>query len=452
MNIRTYTAPKMPLALAQVKRELGPHAVILHTRTVKRGGVLGLGGRTVVEVTATNSPSVRAARPAPARRPATAPGAGGSSPSGLAGPLIQQTYAAARAEFERHASPRDHRRPEKDGTVTQVAEPPRREWVCVPGERSVDAESDQGEPRPSVERDQLAEEMSEVKQMVARMMQDQRRGRISDSDPEMPQQLFDQYLRLLEQEVSEELADQIIRDVNEQLDASQSLDEKVVRQAVQAHVAGLIETDHDQETLMAMEDGRPKTIALIGPTGVGKTTTVAKLAANFKLRQKKTVGLITIDTYRIAAVDQLRTYANIIGVPLQVVLSQQDLTSAIRKYAGCDVVLIDTAGRSQHDDPKLEGLSQFIASADPHEVHLVLSSTCAQTVLLDTVERFSKIRTDRIIFTKLDEAVKFGVLLNVSRKVNKRLSFVTTGQDVPHHIEPSRSQRIAALVLGDTGT
>ena len=165
--------------------------------------------------------------------------------------------------------------------------------------------------------------------------------------------------------------------------------------------------------------------------------------------QKNNVGLITIDTYRIAAVDQLRTYANIMGIPLHVVLTPQDLTSATRQCFECDVVLIDTAGRSQRDDPKLEQLEQFIGAADPHEVHLVLSTTCTQTVLLDAVERFSKIRTDRIIFTKLDEAVTFGVLLNVAKRVKKQLSFLTTGQDVPHHIETSRSQRIAALVLGE---
>ncbi|MFW6033221.1 MAG: flagellar GTP-binding protein, partial [Phycisphaeraceae bacterium] len=111
-------------------------------------------------------------------------------------------------------------------------------------------------------------------------------------------------------------------------------------------------------------------------------------------------------------------------------------------------VLIDTAGRSQRDDPHLEELASFIDAADPHEVHLVLSSTCTQRVLLDTIERFSTIRTDRIIFTKLDEAVTFGVIINVMRTVRKRLSYVTTGQEVPHQIEPGRPERLAELVLG----
>ena len=188
---------------------------------------------------------------------------------------------------------------------------------------------------------------------------------------------------------------------------------------------------------MPPADGRPRTVALVGPTGVGKTTTIAKLAATFKLKQKLNVGLITLDTYRIAAVEQLRTYANIIGLPLHVLLTPEELSLALQPLRAsgptrCDGVLIDTAGRSQRDDPRLAQLRTFIRAADPHEVHLVLSSTWSQAVLMDTVERFSSIRTDRIIFTKLDEAVSFGVMLNVASKVNKRLSYVTTGQEVPH--------------------
>jgi flagellar biosynthesis protein FlhF len=181
---------------------------------------------------------------------------------------------------------------------------------------------------------------------------------------------------------------------------------------------------------------------------VGKTTTLAKLAATFKLRDKKKVALVTIDTYRIAAVDQLRTYANIIKVPLHVVLSPEELSDALAQCRGYDVVLIDTAGRSQRDCDRLDDLRQFIAMADPHEVHLVLSSTASQQVLEQAVDRFTKVRIDRIIFTKLDEAVSFGVLLNVVRRVNKQLSYVTTGQEVPHQIEPGRSERLADLILG----
>jgi len=185
---------------------------------------------------------------------------------------------------------------------------------------------------------------------------------------------------------------------------------------------------------------------------VGKTTTIAKLAAAFKLRQKQKVGLITIDTYRIAAVDQLRTYANIIGVPLKVVLTPTELVAAMKDMADCDTVLIDTAGRSPTDQLKLNELSNFIAAAKPTEVHLVLSSTTTQEAMEAALERFSTVRADpapHIIFTKLDEAVSFGVLLNVARTASKVLSYLTTGQDVPDNIEVGQPRRLARLILGE---
>ena len=161
------------------------------------------------------------------------------------------------------------------------------------------------------------------------------------------------------------------------------------------------------------------------------------------------MALITIDTYRIAAVEQLRTYANIIGLTLHVVTTLDEMRQALEECRDADAVLIDTAGRSQRDGEKLDQLKAFLDVASPHETHLVLSSTCSQPVLMEAVERFSEVRTDRIIFTKLDEAVSFGVLVNVARKVNKQLSYVTTGQEVPHQIEPGQGERLAGLILGE---
>jgi flagellar biosynthesis protein FlhF len=180
---------------------------------------------------------------------------------------------------------------------------------------------------------------------------------------------------------------------------------------------------------------------------VGKTTTVAKLAASFKLRQNLRVGLVTCDTYRIAAVEQLRTYAGIIGVPLEVALTPGDMQQAIEKLGLCDVIVIDTAGRGQNDTDRIDELREFIAAAQPHEVHLVLSSTAGERVLLREAEAFALVGIHRIVLTKLDEAVSFGMLVNVIRKVGKELSFVTTGQEVPDHIEIGQADRLAGLVL-----
>ena len=424
MNIKTYTAARMSDALALVKRQLGPDAVILHTRSYKRGGVLGIGAQTVVEVTAANGAEVarlrRGRQPAAtatatAAAPADRAKASGAQPA--AGDLIRRTYAAARQQLE-------HSQAVISANRTPAKPPP---------------------APPS----QLAEEMRAVKRMVSRMMYQQEKRAMGPAPvPEMPDQLVNHYLSLLEQDISQELAQQVIDQVTTQMQGADLQDDAALNGSLLETLAGLIPTGDDSQSIEAPQDGRPRTMALIGPTGVGKTTTIAKLAANFKLRQKLNVSLVTLDTYRIAAVDQLNTYADIIGVPLHVVARPEQMLDAMQSCAGSDVVLIDTAGRSQRDDPKLEQLDSLIRTAQPHETHLVLSSTCTQSVLLDTIERFSRIPTDKIIFTKLDEAVTFGVILNVVRKVNKRLSFVTTGQEVPHHIESGRPGRLAALLLG----
>jgi len=420
----------MAQALSLVKRNLGSEAVILHTRTYKQGGILGLGARTVVEITASDDAPVgrRLRREAPAansikersRRPV---------PELVAGDLIRRTYAAAQSEINRK---RDVHLEEAPGMHLSSSQPK----VPTP---------------PVRDNDQLVDEMREMRRMVDQMCRQQRfqSSHNADAKPNVSDKLFQQYLALLEQQVTKELAQEVVQQVQDGLSSAQAEDEAAIRQSVLEVIAKQIPTDATEGRLEPTADGRPRTVVLVGPTGVGKTTTIAKLAATFKLKQNKNVGLITLDTYRIAAVEQLRTYADIIGIPLHVVSGCDELASALRKCAGCDVVLIDTAGRSQRDDPRLEQLRSLINSADPHEVHLVLSSTCAQSVLMEVVDRFSTVRVDRIIFTKLDEAVSFGVLLNVARMVNKRLSYVTTGQEVPHHIEPSCPTRLAALVLGN---
>ncbi len=156
---------------------------------------------------------------------------------------------------------------------------------------------------------------------------------------------------------------------------------------------------------------------------------------------------MTCDTYRIAAVEQLRTYANIIGLPLNVALTPKEMASACAGLADCDVVLVDTAGRSPHDCGRIDELGALLAAANPHETHLVLSGASSEAVLMRAVERFGVAKPNRVILTKLDEAVSFGLVVNVAHRVGAALSYVTTGQEVPDHIEPGRSDRIARLVL-----
>ncbi|MGH7138664.1 MAG: flagellar biosynthesis protein FlhF, partial [Pirellulales bacterium] len=186
---------------------------------------------------------------------------------------------------------------------------------------------------------------------------------------------------------------------------------------------------------------------LVGPTGVGKTTTIAKLAANFRLRDKRRVGLITVDTYRIAAVEQLRTYADIIDLPMQVVATAGEMRQVVRGMADLDLILLDTAGRSPKDEVKLQELAEVLAEAQPDEVHLVLSSVANSSVLARTAERFAAVGTTALILTKLDEAAGLGNLLPLLRDGALPLSYLTNGQNVPDDIAPADARRLAASML-----
>ena len=445
MKLKTYSAGNMAAALALVKHDLGPDAVILHTRTYRRGGFLGIGCQTVVEITASNQAQMKRTKVGhkPVRKPGRAlriPPASEKSDAfpqqPTAGDLIRKTYAAAKAELtEKAGADRALAAPPTRGAAGDAPKPA----VAAPAPVAAGVAPVAGPP------DQLAVEMKAMKQMVAQMMRQSRR---SAAPSHLPDKLVEQYQALLEQEVCQELADEVIHKVSRIIDDEQCGSDQAVQRAMRSVLAKVIPTEGTTGLFDDTPcDGRPRTLALVGPTGVGKTTTVAKLAATFKLKQKKSVGLITLDTYRIAAVDQLRTYAHIIGLPLRVVTNGREMADAMRSFARCDVVIIDTIGRSQRDGKSLGALADLVRAAQPHEVHLVLSSTCSQSVIMDTIEQFGVVEPDQIIFTKLDEAVSLGVLLNVARKVDKRLSYITTGQEVPHKIEPGEPQRIAELVL-----
>lgn len=292
-------------------------------------------------------------------------------------------------------------------------------------------------------------ELADIKLLVNQVLQSAPAQSPGGAAGAMPEALFKQYLRLLEAAVSREIADGIIGAVRDELSPAELSDESIVRATILRHLAGLIPVAEQTTRSSTPGDGRPITIALVGPTGVGKTTTIAKLAAAYKLRQGKSVGLITSDTYRIAAVDQLRTYASILGVPLKVVMTPGEMDAAVRSFGNFDVVLVDTAGRSQHASERLQELAAFLDAASPHETHLVLSSTASEGVLVQAAERFIEagIRPNRLILSKLDEAVNFGVVVNVARKISAKLSFITTGQEVPDHLEPGRPDRLARMIL-----
>jgi flagellar biosynthesis protein FlhF len=259
----------------------------------------------------------------------------------------------------------------------------------------------------------------------------------------LPEALFEIYTDLIEAELEERIAQEFI----EHLRSETTIDLTDIF-AMRAELTRLVENQIDVNGPLHTSAGEGRVVALVGPTGVGKTTTIAKLAANYRLRENKTVGLITVDTYRIAAVEQLRTYAEIIDLPMEVVSTPREMREAIARMKSLDLVLMDTAGRSPRDDVRIQELKTILAEANPAEVHLVLSAVSGAKSLATTAERFATVGTTAMIITKLDEATGLGNLLSVARDSSLPISYVTDGQNVPDDIRIAQKRAIAQQILG----
>ncbi|MFO7554765.1 MAG: hypothetical protein R6W88_06140 [Desulfobacterales bacterium] len=187
--------------------------------------------------------------------------------------------------------------------------------------------------------------------------------------------------------------------------------------------------------------------AFIGTTGVGKTTTIAKLAAMLMLEKTKKVGLISMDTYRIGAIEQLKTYANILEIPCFQAFKTKDFLFALRRMEGKDIVLIDTAGQSQYDIPRIEELKSLIPKDLDISAHLLLSIATAESEMNKAAVNFSALKYQSYIFTKRDEAKKSGSILNQIMELNLPISFITTGQNVPEDIEQADKRKILQSII-----
>jgi flagellar biosynthesis protein FlhF len=270
-----------------------------------------------------------------------------------------------------------------------------------------------------------------------------RHGHIDHLLPDVPSALVPTYSQLIEADVPDVLTRRLVRHIAETLEPDQFDRPDSIRAALCDAVELCIPVVPPIKAVI----GTRRVVALVGPTGVGKTTTVAKLAANFKLAHGVRVGLVTVDTYRIAAVEQLKTYAEIIDLPLAVVNDPVEMPRALDELGDVDLVFIDTAGRSPRDEVKIRELAEFLLRARPDEVHLVLSAVAGERSLRSAVERFAAVPVDRLILTKLDEADSLGGILAVLSLSSRPLSYLTTGQAVPDDIEPADRKRLARLIL-----
>jgi flagellar biosynthesis protein FlhF len=245
---------------------------------------------------------------------------------------------------------------------------------------------------------------------------------------------------LLFKEILPSFADKIIGQVSQQLEfiKNGNLNNHII-----STIASLLHTSNFE----VKKKKKQKVVSLIGPTGVGKTTCIAKLAVISKIFHKLDIGIITVDTFRLGAIDQLKIFAEISNVDLLVCYEAAELPKLLNKFKKKDLIFIDTAGRSQNNKASINEIKSFLSKAEIDDIFLVLSSTGSTRNLMDVVKKFQALNFNGLIFTKLDEAAAFGNILNVSYKIDTPIMFLTNGQVIPDDIIAADSEYIAKMIF-----
>lgn len=427
MNIRTYQAVDMKMALSKVKTDLGPNAVILSTKTIKKGnGSFGMFARPIIEVTAALDEGIDGKK---REQAAAAYGAGHERKNGNG----KRPYTLKRKTAER-----ERERMEKIEPLLDVIDPIRAEIAEL--KELIAANIDAGAiGRTELKRAMaLSDDIGNMKSMFGIM--------VDDSELQKGLNLETNYLlcyrTLIDRGMDAQYALRLVQKVKDSVPGGRDLDLATIKIEVMNEVE---ESVFIGDPITSVAAG-PRVAALVGPTGVGKTTTIAKIAADLTLEGKR-VGLITVDTFRIAAVEQLKIYAGILNIPLEVVLTPDELTTAISNFAAKDVILIDTAGRSQRDTEKLDELSMFLTCNDLIENYLVLSASADSAGLDETVRNFGTVPLTGLIFTKMDETLKPGIVVSQNFKTGLPVAYLTNGQKVPEDIEKATPGRLANTIF-----
>lgn len=253
------------------------------------------------------------------------------------------------------------------------------------------------------------------------------------------------YSKMIENEVNETYANQIIDEMEKHCKPNMPFDQAL------ANIYQKMILKFGKPDMITPAANGPKVVFFIGPTGVGKTTTIAKIASKFSVEGKRKVALLTADTYRIAAAEQLRTYADILEVPFRVIYTVEEIENSLKDFKDYDYIFVDTAGHSHQNEIQKANMNEFIHSVDGRvekEVYLVVSATTKYRDLLSIADSYSEMTEYKLIFTKLDETITLGNLLNLKLYTGAPLSYVTCGQNVPDDIEQFNPQKTVKLLLG----
>ena len=508
MQIKSFKAPTLKEAMANVKSELGVDAVILHTNKIKKGGILGFHAKEIVEVIAAveDEPVVKEQKPAMdtgavseavLQAAAAARASRNSAPEPEPQPIqpqptgnftprnmVSQYQTAGTIEAISHAMAQNTPSPTFGEVLASVNKAQEQAGQPVVNEQAASM-APAVDMNPDVEQPVVKEEPVEPVSVAEEKLV------IAESDADAEQLTPEKEVETASEDATDlDVKEQEILDLQNQLEEMKSMLVEMSRnkdeaggipnlqrameaQGISQHVledmisklngTEILAPQNSIKALKALEkyvrkairiangitlySDKPKIVALIGPTGVGKTTTLAKIAAKFVLEEGAKVALITADTYRISAVEQLKTYSDILGLPLEIVYNPQALQEAIEKHRDKQLILLDTAGRSQYNAYQMKELSELLNIDADIEKHLVMSATTKTSDGLELLDNFSLCKPDRVIFTKVDETKTHGIILNILHRRKAALSYLTNGQSVPDDIEPASIEKLAELLL-----
>lgn len=440
MLVKTFQAATMAEALRQVKAELGPDAMILSTKKEKQGGILGFFSKQVVKVTAAIDPH-RPAPPPPAvvrERPERERTAKEEFENSMLAPLARELRELRERveQLSRREEEQRQRQPEAPAAGEESGKPGEVAGINLNNIPRQDLEEIKKLLLNTLTRNQGGDVVQTVQ------WPDSGSGQPSQETPAMAvdgEEVTPLARELERQGIDHEVMDKIIATINT-LPAEQ--EEQSISGRLGAAFGRLIKFTG----MLRLKKNAPRIIALVGPTGVGKTTTTAKLAAMYALNRGNKVALVTMDIFRVGAVEQLKTYTKIMGIPLEVASTPKELERAVERHADCDLILVDTAGRSHKDTEKLDEMKVFLEGIQS-DIYLCLSATTKDRELEEILKRFSVFEVSKVVFTKLDECESFGCIVNLLLKANLQIAYFTTGQRVPEDIEVATSDKLAELIL-----
>lgn len=417
MIIKKFQGKTEQEATALAKKELGENAVIMHVRTVKRKGLLKLFKKPYVEVSA----------------------------------ALEEEADTSFAKMKEAVS-EVAKAVGKVNDMETSAESTSDNSSVNTLKQDVDYSAKQDPVHASKQDSGNIEEKLESLHnlLIEKKLIDDRKTELKDIETDARSTDFFKliYNTLIDNEVDEKYVNDIIDEAVKIYKPNSQID------YILANIYQRMVLKFGKVSLITDANKGPKVLFFIGPTGVGKTTTIAKLASKLKVNDKKKIVLLTTDTYRIAAAEQLKTYANILEVPFKVIYSPEELVSAISDFSESDYILIDTAGHAHTNESQKNGTKQFlscVADEIDKQVYLVLSATTKYRDLKSVCETYAQFTDYSLIFTKLDETVALGNLYNIKLRTGADMSYITVGQDVPDDIEEFSPQNTVKQLLGGKG-